>query len=305
MGKFTDKLHEALAVKAHNLHDWIIGYTHRSWSVLFDEMLMDGTLNQTERMALSSIIGDSLRVFSEGLTERLPEFRDRARWDSAPDDPVVTFEGVGEAVEGLVTDQDLMASRSLFVKSVSAPVTFTSQSKDRIGGWLVLYGDSGTKDIQGDFFDDHTVGMLEVFNVTKCLPYLYNHGGDPYLKGSPVGVIDTIEEKDIGLWYEAQLNLSTKYAAAVQGLIEQGVLGTSSGAIPRSVVKSTNGHIKSWTIYEGSGTPCPVDPRQLTHPLTVLEKAIGKEFLEGLQQSKSYDSLDAKKAQLELLLLNV
>jgi len=49
MKNFNQKLLEAFAVKAHNLHDWIIGFTHKQLTCVFDEMLMDGTLNQPER----------------------------------------------------------------------------------------------------------------------------------------------------------------------------------------------------------------------------------------------------------------
>ena len=86
-------------------------------------------------------------------------------------------------------------------------------------------------------------------------PLLYSHGMDKALGVNPIGVEVEWEQKDGGIWLEAQLSESGKYQEHVLELARRGLLGFSSGANPRSVVKSATGLIERWMWQETSLAP--------------------------------------------------
>ena len=130
--------------------------------------------------------------------------------------------------------------------------------EDRVGGYLVVFGDAATKDLQGDYFTKDTDFSLDWYEKR---PALYHHGLDGNLKRVPIGVIDSVKADDVGIWAEAQLEIRSKYAKAVKKLVEQGILNWSSGSMVHLVEKDSDGFIKSWPIVEGSLTPAPAEPR--------------------------------------------
>lgn len=135
----------------------------------------------------------------------------------------------------------------------------------RIGGYLIVWGDSAQRDLQGEYFTPETEFGL---NWYPYRPMLYHHGQDAYLKASVIGRIDTLHPDDVGIWAEAQLDLHHRYIHAVRRLIERGALGWSSGSLPHLVKVAKDGHVKQWPIVEGSLTPTPAEPRR-TDVLTI------------------------------------
>ena len=132
---------------------------------------------------------------------------------------------------------------------------------DRIGGYLVVWGDSDHRDLHGEYFTPQTDLALDWF---ARRPVLYHHGLDGALKSALIGVIDTLRPDEIGLWAEAQLDLRQRYVRAVRELITRGVLAWSSGSLPHLVEVAPDGQIKRWPIIEGSLTPTPAEPRRTT-----------------------------------------
>ena len=65
----------------------------------------------------------------------------------------------------------------------------------------------------------------------------------------------------MGVWAEAQLDLSNRYIRAIYELVRQGKLYWSTGANPNLVEVAPDGHIKNWPLIEGSLTPTPAEPR--------------------------------------------
>lgn len=128
----------------------------------------------------------------------------------------------------------------------------------RIGGYLVRFTSPDEPDLEGDYFDASTY-----FGESKSLPLFYAHGFDADLGVKRIG-LGTIETKDAGLWFEAQLAVAEEYEKAIMDLVKAGKLGYSSGAAAHLVEREKIGkawHIKQWLLAEGSLTPAPADPK--------------------------------------------
>jgi hypothetical protein len=152
---------------------------------------------------------------------------------------------------------------------------------NRVGGYMVLWGSEKAKDLDQEWFTPATEEMTAVFKAMGKLPYLYNHATDGTLKTSLVGTIDVMAPDDTGLWYEAQLDQNNKYMSAIQKLVKQRALGTSSGTLPGARQVAKSGQILRWPIVEGSMTPTPADPRQMQRPIAEIKSAytaIGLDF---------------------------
>ena len=128
----------------------------------------------------------------------------------------------------------------------------------RVGGYLIVWGDSAQRDLQGEYFTPQTELGLDWY---EHRPMLYHHGLDGKVKAAVIGMIDTLRADETGLWAEGQLDLHHRYVHAVRRLVDRGILNWSSGSLPHLVEVATDGHIKRWPVVEGSLTPTPAEPR--------------------------------------------
>ncbi|MEL7433222.1 MAG: phage major capsid protein, partial [Chloroflexota bacterium] len=133
-----------------------------------------------------------------------------------------------------------------------------SDEAGRVGGYLVVWGDADTRDLQGEYFTPTTDFALDWYEER---PMLYQHGLDGNLKAAVIGRIDHLRVDDTGIWAEAQLDMHKRYVRAVQRLVEKGVLHWSSGSVSHLVEVTDEGQIKRWPLVEGSLTPTPAEPR--------------------------------------------
>ena len=171
------------------------------------------------------------------------------------------------------------------VKMVDAPA-------GRIGGYLLVWGESRQRDLQGEYFTRETDVGLDWYEQR---PVLYHHGLDGALKAAVIGVIDTLRPDDIGLWAEAQLDLHKRYVRAVQRLVDKGVLSWSSGSLPHLVQVGGDGQIERWPIVEGSLTPTPAEPR-----LTDVQTLEGAYKALGLDVSRlGIGAMDASSERID------
>ncbi len=129
----------------------------------------------------------------------------------------------------------------------------------RVGGYLVVWGDPATRDLEGEYFTPGTELGLDWYDKR---PMLYHHGLDGSVQAAVIGTIDTLKADSVGVWAEAQLDLRQKYVQAVLRLVARGVLSWSSGSLPHLVEVAHDGEIKRWPIVEGSLTPLPAEPRR-------------------------------------------
>ena len=131
---------------------------------------------------------------------------------------------------------------------------------NRLGGYLVRYGDPDTVDLEGDYFSADTDLGIE---TGAKVPVYYQHGYDPVLKNRRLARAEATF-KDDGVWLETQLQMRDEYEQHIMELAEAGKLGWSSGAAGHLVEVEAVGkswHIKSWPIAEASLTPTPAEPR--------------------------------------------
>lgn len=149
----------------------------------------------------------------------------------------------------------------------------TLDGAGRVGGYLVVWGKPGERDLQGEYFTPATELGLAWYPQR---PVLYQHGLDGALKAAVIGKIDTLVRDETGVWAEAQLDLRQRWARAVQRLIEKGALGWSSGSLAHLVEVADDGHIRRWPIVEGSLTPAPAQPRRSdVHTIKSAWEALG------------------------------
>jgi len=144
-------------------------------------------------------------------------------------------------------------------RNAATAVKMIDAIEGRVGGYLVVWGDSQRRDLQGEYFTPDTDLGLAWYAQR---PVLYHHGLDGDLKAAVIGVIDTLMPDAVGIWAEAQLDMRQRYVRVVQKLIDRGVLGWSSGSLPHLVEVMDDGRIKRWPIVEGSLTPTPAEPRR-------------------------------------------
>jgi hypothetical protein len=175
--------------------------------------------------------------------------------------------------------------RSIALKAIDMAAV-KALGGNRVGGYAVLWGDATKRDLTGEFFTPETQDLETLFKAMGKLPLLYQHAADGALKTAVVGPVDVLAKDEIGLWYEAQLSMAAQYRNAIDGLIEQGVLGTSSGTLPaaRKVNRQT-GRIERWAIAELSLTPTPAEPRMMERPVAEVAaafKAVGLELTDDI-----------------------
>jgi hypothetical protein len=142
-------------------------------------------------------------------------------------------------------------------RPLSAVKTINAE-EGRVGGYLVVWGDANTRDLQGEYFTQKTDFALDWY---EARPMLYHHGLDGDLKAAVIGHIEHLRLDEIGIWAEAQLDLRQRYIRAVQRLVDKGILHWSSGSLAHLVEVDGNGEIKRWPLVEGSLTPTPAEPR--------------------------------------------
>lgn len=173
---------------------------------------------------------------------------------------------------------------------------------NRIVGYLVRFTRPNDTDLYGDYFTKDTQFMLGAGHSVKGKPILLEHGLDDFAGLLPIGIFDTERLDDVGLWVEGKLADREEYeewlssinykgltsdeisqraeiaAKAVRQLLSTGKAQFSSGALPQSVIRGDDGHIKGWVIIEGSVTVTPAEPNgtQATIKSKIGDKPMGK-----------------------------
>lgn len=131
--------------------------------------------------------------------------------------------------------------------------------KNRFGGYLVKFTDENRRDLYQEWFDSDTDFFIDDFKI-KGVPVLFHHGFNDTIKATPIGTIDAVKIDDGGIFVEAILKEHQEYIDEITKLVEKGVLGWSSGALPQAVRVADTGHIDVWPIIEGSMTHTPAAP---------------------------------------------
>lgn len=125
-----------------------------------------------------------------------------------------------------------------------------------LGGYAVVFGG---QDLVGDTFTPETDFWLD--RPAGPRPVLYDHALDALFDLKALGNA-TFKYDEIGLWVEAQVDRAQEYRRFIKPLVDQGLLGWSTGA-PAHMVRREGSVIRSWPIVEVSLTPTPAEPRTL------------------------------------------
>lgn len=155
------------------------------------------------------------------------------------------------------------------MKSTRVEIKAIDGDSITVAGYGVVFGG---KDLANESFSTKTDFQLD---LVPTKPVFYDHRLAEVKH--PLGMVrnEQIKRDNFGLWLEAQLDRSKEYIKEVTQLIEEGVLGWSSGSVPHLVDVLQGGKIKTWPIVEFSLTPTPAEPRTLgvQHLRSALEAA--------------------------------
>lgn len=148
-------------------------------------------------------------------------------------------------------------------KEVVRETTYRAKSvkfvgPDTIEGLAMPFG----MDTDGEQFTKSTDLCLDWFGDAGR-PVLYNHGLDRSMKAERVGRQTEYEIREEGIWAQSQLEANVRYRKAIDGLIEKGAIGYSSGAYAHLATKNAAGEITRWPWVELSLTPFPAHPGAL------------------------------------------
>jgi len=158
----------------------------------------------------------------------------------------------------------------------------------RVGNYIVLFGGrdltgfTGRKNkdgSKGEAFDS-SVDVDSDYTKSGVLHVDFEHGQDPDGVGvgrdDILGFVDwkTAKRDDKGIFVERVLNRRNKYVSFLKELIDSGMVGNSSEAIPERVEKTASGIITRWPLRRDTLTVTPMEPRMLSANTVSALKAL-------------------------------
>lgn len=181
----------------------------------------------------------------------------------------VEYQVEGTSVTFAPRESWQMVEREYVPVAVGSAIKTLGEGK--LGGHLVVFGDAGSTDLEGDYFTKSTD-----FGVAEQVGVYYLHGLDGAIKKRRIGVAK-VGVDDVGVWVEAQLDLRDAYEKAVYDLAAKGKLGWSSGSAPHLVEREREGksaRIVRWPLVEASLTPVPAEPRAHAVAMKTLSELV-------------------------------
>ena len=159
----------------------------------------------------------------------------------------------------------------------------------RVGNYIALFGGRDLEGVlsqnvnpdgsKGEFFTKAT-DFDSDYTATGRLFVDWHHGmdSDP---GAPkaddvLGFVDwkTAKVDEVGLWVERVLNRRSVYMQFLEELIEAGMIGTSSEAVPGKVKRADTGEIQQWPLKRDGLTVEPMEPRMMTENAMIALKGL-------------------------------
>jgi hypothetical protein len=140
-----------------------------------------------------------------------------------------------------------------------------SIGKDEIQGYTALWGNPGRVDLDREYFTPETDFWDSVLKGNR--PLTWDHAQDSETKSDPIiGDIVKMGDDKVGRWYVAKLKRAHAYRAAVDQLIADKAVGTSSDSAPQYVLRERTGKavwLKRWPLFAAALTEVPCEPRQV------------------------------------------
>lgn len=181
-------------------------------------------------------------------------------------------------------------------KSLAIKIASQDAAGAVVGGYLVLWGNKSSKDIQGDYFTPETQLWLDHY---KTAPALFHHGLDSDVGLAVIGKRVSAKADDIGVWVENWIDKSNRYWAMVQPLLEGGKLFYSPGSAPHLVKRAKDGQLLSFPVIEDTLTPVPAQYR--LRPLEQIKAAYKSASIDMPQTAG--DTADAGASDVDRLRL--
>ena len=161
-----------------------------------------------------------------------------------------------------------------------------TDSELRAANYIVLFGGRDLEGVasaqvnrdgsKGEYFTPDTDLESE---YTKSAVFVdWEHGQDDEPDGGQVlGVVDwkTARKDERGVWVERILNRRSKYVKWMEELIDAGIIGSSTEAVPDEVQKADDGAILRWPLRRDTLTVTPMEPRMLGANHIQAFKALG------------------------------
>jgi len=173
----------------------------------------------------------------------------------------------------------------------------------RVANYIILFGG---KDLTDEFFTKSTK-IESSYTDSGLLHVDFEHGLDPDglgLKSNDIfGVVDwkTAKIDDTGVFVERVLNRRAKYMNLLESMIDDGVVGTSSMAVPNTTRKNADtGEITVWPLYRDSLTFTPAEPRMLSQ--NTLNYA--KSLYQAIPESKSLNKFFNEEKDIKMFIEN-
>jgi phage head maturation protease len=141
-----------------------------------------------------------------------------------------------------------------------------------VSGYLVRFGSPDVADLEGDYFTKSTDYGFPIDQDVPINLY-WNHGMDKAVGKRCIGT-GHAKADNVGIWYQAQIDMADDYAIGIARMAKAGKLGFSSGAASHMVERKTVGkasEIIRWTIAEASVTPTPAEYRNVVKSLSDMD----------------------------------
>jgi len=127
-----------------------------------------------------------------------------------------------------------------------------------VGGYIALWGNAETKDLQGDYFTPDTWLGLDEY---PTVPALFHHGLDEKVGLSVIGRRVKSGVDEVGAWVEDWLDKGNQYWKMVRPLLDKEALFYSPGSAPHLVKRQQDGRLDSYPIVEDTFTVIPAQHR--------------------------------------------
>jgi hypothetical protein len=172
-----------------------------------------------------------------------------------------------------------------------------SETELRVANYIVLFGG---EDLHGERFLPETK-FDSSYTESGVLHVDFEHGRDPDKVGltehDVLGVVDwsTAKTDATGVFVERSLKRQARYMAALEHLIDNGKIGTSSEAIAGKV-KRENGDILEWPLKRDTLTFTPAEPRMLADNVLHAAKCLLDEFPNSKSLEVVQSTIDLKSS---------
>jgi hypothetical protein len=151
---------------------------------------------------------------------------------------------------------------------------------------------------RGEYFTKST-DLRSAYTNTGVLYVDWEHGQGG--KAEPqeddiIGFVDwtTAKADDDGIMVRRILDRRSRFIQMIEPLIEEGMIGTSSEAVPQGVTKADTGEITRWPLRRDTLTVSPMEPRMLSANALAAAKALGDRWpaLKSFIQNETVSSTD-------------